>query len=436
MSQIHHTMSYQVSNILLKKWRNKENGWDSIVSEDVRLLRTKAVFPIPDATFYDYQNERGVAIEFKPPTETKRGILTGLGQSLVYLNSHSIVYLVFPEIVEGQNISEYMLETFNKLGLNKKIPLGLISYNPNNINDIKLLAEINIAKEDIPTTKESDPGTYWATFRDIYPDAIWRILDIAYNMEVDEDDRKYKVWNRFYKEYLLPIPDEFFEKDCIDIDLWIESIKTYKWDKYEKQFIGKKDLKEAKEAVESGEKDIAVALSEIKDKFMNPSGQDNKSDQLKKNNLNFINHLGLLDDQANLTTIGLDLHRIGKIYGSTSSMFIDYLAKIVLIEGKHLDLILEIDEVIKSNIGTKSTKDEAIEKLYEVMDDQGKIKKNPNRRQDETNEEKQTTKRKFLESEQQLWGKLGILEKKGRSYFIEGKGYNFNWSRITSLLLK
>ena len=436
MSQIHHTMSYQVSNILLDKWRNKESGWDNIVSEDVRLLRTKAVFPIPDATFYDYQNERGIAIEFKPSTESKRGILTGLGQSLVYLNNYSIVYLVFPETVEGHNISEYMLETFNKLDLNKKIPLGLISYNPNDINDIKLLAEINVEKGDISTTKESDPGTYWATFRDTYPDAIWRILDIAYNMEVDEEDRKSKVWDRFYKEYLLPIPDEFFEKDDIDSDLWIESIKTYKWNKDEKQFIGKKDLKEAKEAIESGEKDITLVLSEIKEKFMHPSGQDNKSDQLKKNNFNFINHLGLLDDQANLTTIGLDLHRIGKLYGSTSSMFIDYLAKIVLIEGKHLDLILEVDEIIKSNIRSKSNKNEAIENLYEIMDAQGKIKKNPNRKQNETDEEKPTTKRKFLDSEQQLWGKLGILEKEGISYFIEGKGYNFNWSRITSLLMK
>ncbi len=62
------------------------------------------------------------------------------------------------------------------------------------------------------------------------------------------------------------------------------------------------------------------------------------------------------------------------------------------------------------------------------MDVQGKIKKNPNRTQ--------TSTREFLDSEQQLWGKLGILNKKGRSYFVEGKGYDFNWSRITSLLLK
>lgn len=428
MSQLNHSISYQVSNILLDKWRNKENEWNTIVSEDVRLLRTKAVFPIPDATFYDYKNERGIAIEFKPPIETKRGILTGLGQSIVYLNNHSIVYLVFPEIVEGQNISEYMLETFDKLSLNKKIPLGLISYNPNDINDVKLLAEINISKEDIPTTKESDPGTYWATFRDTYPDAIWRILDIAYNMEVNEGNRKSKVWNRFYKEYLLPIPDEFFEKDEIDIDLWERSIRTYKWNKGEKQFIGEKYLKNAKRAIESGEKDIKLALDEIKDKFINPSGSDNKSDQLKKNNFNFINHLGLLDDQANLTPIGLDLHRIGKLYGSTSDMFIDFLAKVILIEGKHLDLILEIDEIIKGNIETKSTKNEAIENLYEIMDAQGKIKKNLNRSQSAT--------REFLDSEQQLWGKLGILNKEGRSYFVQGKGYNFNWARITSLLLK
>ncbi|CEP43682.1 hypothetical protein [Paraclostridium sordellii] len=428
MAQIHHTMAYQVSNILLDKWRNKESGWDNIVSEDVRLLRTKAVFPIPDATFYDYENESGIAMEFKPPTETKRGILTGLGQSIAYLNNYSIVYLVFPEIVEGQNISEYILETFNKLELNKKIPLGLISYNPNDINDVKLLAEIDISKENIPKTKELKPGTYWATFRDTYPDAIWRILDIAYNMEIDEYNRKSKVWDKFYKGYLLPIPDEFFEKEEIDSDLWLESIKTYRWDKDEKQFIGEDDLKKAKEAVESGEKDIELALNEIKNKFINPSGKDNKSDQLKKNNLNLINHLGLWDDQANLTTIGLDLHRVGKLYGSTSNMFIDYLAKIILIEGKHLDLILEVDGIIKDNIETKSTKNEAIENLYEIMDSQGKIKKNPNRSQSST--------RDFLESEQQLWGKLGILNKKGISYFVKGKGYNFNWDRITSLLLK
>ena len=62
------------------------------------------------------------------------------------------------------------------------------------------------------------------------------------------------------------------------------------------------------------------------------------------------------------------------------------------------------------------------------MDEQGKIKKNTSRTQ--------TATREFLDSEQQLWGKLGILEKKGNSYFIVGKGYNFNWSRITSILIK
>ena len=117
-------------------------------------------------------------------------------------------------------------------------------------------------------------------------------------------------------------------------------------------------------------------------------------------------------------------------------MFIDSLAKVILIEGKHLDLILEVDEIIKSYIETKSTKEEAIDNMYKIMDSQGKIKKNPNRKKDKEEKSKKVTKRKFLDSEQQLWGNLGILDMKGTSYFEEGKGYNFNWSRITSILVK
>ena len=104
---LHHSMARKAAEIMLKQW--KEGSWKSRgISEKVFLSKTLSSFPAPDGSFQDPDNELSIAFEFKPPRETKRGILTGLGQTIAYLDRYSISYFICPNKVEGFEIGKYI----------------------------------------------------------------------------------------------------------------------------------------------------------------------------------------------------------------------------------------------------------------------------------------------------------------------------------------
>jgi hypothetical protein len=112
------------------------------------------------------------------------------------------------------------------------------------------------------------------------------------------------------------------------------------------------------------------------------------------------------------------------LHKPTSKYFQDFLAKVTLIEGKHLELINDIEKFTRNKLF--QTKNDAIKDLLDYFENNGYIKKNPNRAQ--------TGARKFLQSEFQLWGKLCLANKEGASYFIPEKGFAFNWKEITRII--
>lgn len=427
-----HSNHFVVTSEVLKNWRSSAPGWNTNISTNVYFGNTNFVFPVPDSTIVDEDNNYSIAIEFKSTLENKRGALTALGQAIAYTQDYSMAYLVIPNKINGYDLEKFMCDLFTLREINKKLPVGLIVYDVNtNLPALKFEIETTIA----PVTLSKFDGTYWATFRDSYPDSVWRILDIAYLTE-EQADRKKSIWDKFYYDYLLPIPNEFWVES--DLAEWFSYSKTYLWDG-SPQIIGETSVKKLQKDVDDGTITLPTAKSTIGKRYFYDKSGDVPYNQLQKNIFNFINNLNLLDDFFYLTDTGLELHKIGKLYGSTSHVFKNKLAKVVLIEGKHLDLIIEISNLQKKIIrdiksGTSTVPPSSTERqfvLNEIGNDfynNGKLKTNPSRTT--------TGSRKFLTSEFQLWGSLGLIEKISTSYYVDGVGFNFNWDKITDILIQ
>ena len=168
---------------LLSKWRGNDNEWRNIfINKDIHYVGGSLNFPSPDRCFYSDMSKSRIALEFKPASETKRGILTGLGQAIAYLNNNnnSASYLMCPDKVENFEMGKFMQNIFTKI-IYKKLPIGLITFDPNNLKNIKLRCNIaNIFKIQ-KITERGVNRNYWAAYRDSYPHANLFLLEIAKN---------------------------------------------------------------------------------------------------------------------------------------------------------------------------------------------------------------------------------------------------------------
>jgi hypothetical protein len=133
--------------------------------------------------------------------------------------------------------------------------------------------------------------------------------------------------------------------------------------------------------------------------------------------------------ECRLTALGFELLQIGKLYGPGSSRFLDRLAYLVLVNGRHLDLINTVEKFQKKGPVPQTSKEYSIV-LEDYLTKQGAIgKRKPSAK-------KTGAKISYLRDEPKLWNKLGLLAmKNGMSYFYPGEGFRFNWERISGLLL-
>ena len=403
----HDSLAKQLIEVLLHKW--KVNGESDVLSSDVFLTKSESSFPSPDGTFFDPKNSFSSALEFKPPTETKRGILTGLGQSIAYLDKHSLSYLVIPSKVEQFDIQTYMNRVFDSQ-ITKIMPIGLIVYDSQNPTKILVHKEpvLKIKKSKM-SKKSANEGRYWAKWLDFPTQAIWILLDLAYTIDTNTKDKKKAIWDEFFLTYIYP--KKYHNKfDSYNTGIVNDNGKPYRplQDK----------LKKWKEGITDGSTTNKNALDELKaaTDMSNQKG-DRPYTHGRKNSFPFLNNLGVWDDFGNLSEIGYELHKIGKIHGSQSKTFIDALSKVVMLDGKHLDLILDIEKYTRNK--KFDTRKNAISHVIDELTKKGLISGKGS---------------KEFSNEFQLWGRLGLVKKIGSSYYIKNKGFNFNWERITSLI--
>ena len=409
MSVNHHLLAKITTDSILKKF--KDGDWNCCGSLGRNFYRTgvDSSFPSPDAAFYDDGNKIMVAFEFKPPTETKRGILTGLGQSVAYLKSSSISYLVIPEKLEGFDLEDYMKSLFSDL-VGDRLPVGLIVYDNDQPSKVSVIHNVDKLSE----VKKFNPigeGRFWAKHIDLPIPLFHLILHCYYLKKIDQvnDDAFAYCW----REYLFNSESlRTLEPNEIK-DIRGEVIKTVA-ERKNMLYLEKK-LKMAKALpMEKRQEAISQLEKDVSTDFVG----DNYYNSIKKNLVTFLKHVGAVDSAGNLTDYGVKLYHLGVISGPNSRIFRDYFLKCVLITGRHLDLIFDIDGLCNEYRDEKTRK-EIIEKMNVDYEKGGMIKRNPNRQAGITSNVE------FLKYEFILWRSLSLVERTKGNPDI-----SFNWKKI------
>lgn len=406
MEMNHHVMAKATTDAILENF--KKGNWTCCGNMGKAFFRVgcDASFPAPDAVFSDDETNALVCFEFKPPTETKRGILTGIGQSIAYLQNCDLSFLVAPQMLEDFHLGDYLSDLYEQQIVNK-IPVGLILYDNNNPSDVVLKRNVDAIGEIKSDRSVEGLSRFWAKHQDLPVELFHLLLHCYYLKKVHfiDGDAFVYCWNH----YLID-PDVIKTMqvkkvlDCVGNP--IHTIGGRK----EITFLDKKidsyrQLSE-KERFRNLTRDIDVSYT-----------GDNYFNSIRKNYVTFLKHLGMIDSEYNLTDDGYILYHLGMVNGPGSKLFKDYFAKTVLLKGHHLDLILDFDVMRTKTVGysIKETRKQ-METDYEQR---GLLKKNPGRQVSEV------SKVQFLKYELILWLALGLIR----------KDYSVDWRRVTEICL-
>ena len=408
MQMNHHILAKTTTESVLSHFKDKSWVCHDDIGPNFFRISTSADFPSPDATFYDDENNFSVSFEFKPPTETKRGVLTGVGQSIAYLRENNASYLIAPQKLDDYNLGDFLTDLFNTQ-ISGKIPTGLILYENDHPENVNLAVNINAAPNDRKYGKRDIDSRYWAKYQDL-PIPLFHLLLHCYFLKkthaFKDDAFKYCWQNYMISKKILEDFKPQFIYDCLG-----QPIKTPAGTK--EMVILEKELKKIEKLPLEEKRECIRAKIDT-----NCTG-DNMFNSWKKNFTSFLKNLKVIDSAGEITDAGFKLYHLGLVNGPNSRIFTDYFAREVLMTGYHLDLILDLDKVIRENPKSSFTKCRSqMECQYE---EKGFIKRNPNRKA------KEKSKARFLKQEAILWKRLGLLEEKSKDCCC------FNWKRITEI---
>jgi len=432
MTQYHHRAAKEVAKSLLNNWRS--GHWaNEFVSNDIFLTGSTSIHPSPDADFQDENKKTKISLEFKPHYENKRGMMTGLGQSIAYLNKSDASYLVSPSKLSdsGFDMEGHLNEIFNKF-IKGKLPVGLVIYDGEELDNIRISVDIDnslYAHADLKILNgiKGSEQPYWAFWRDYSVEAFYKLslsaLRVSSNM-----DRSEKVYDDFYfnfftnpkiRESLNLINNDIFKPDMKSKMIPFETTK-------------KKYKKEVSENVISHE----LAMKKFYDKCLSKKETDNLYRDYKKNLFSTMDHLNLWDENKYLTNLGLRFVERYEMKKDNLNELQSEFAQIILVEGKHDNLIGDIISFSENTELNGLTDTQFRGKLSEFFENSGFIKKNPNR--------VSSGIRKPLSALLQLWTHLGLKYKydvngninSNGKHFVKDKGYIFNVDIIETLVQK
>ena len=381
MGANHDLLADKAGRAIINKITTRETNWGQVFSSNIKKAGDFG-WPRPDYVCYDYDLNQSVAFEFKPPNHSKREYLTGLGQTLSYLQKHHYSGLILPTIVEGINLAE-QISSILSLDVFAKHHIAVIGYDERTLeadpnNSIQLFKRI----EDERTGEiiESNLSqTYWCWWRDISHYEVFQLLNILDKYSSETGD--------IYSNYAWP---EFWSL--------MVNRQTKNWEGTPRE----------------------------------KTDNDTNRRSEKQNYKIPLFQLGLIEQsEGRLTVEGYKLISIGKIFGLNSSIYIDYLTKLVLIEGKHLILIQDLENFKNQASASSLANQEQFRIDFELyLENNNSIgTRKPGRT---------TTGNKvsYIRDEFKLWNKLGLIKSTGMRYYVSGRGVEFNWSRITDILTK
>lgn len=361
----HNDLTFKTSKWMLADLRHGVPAWSvsAHITNQATLGSWFEPWPRPDISLLDPGTKRTLAVEFKPPGHGKREYVTGLGQCLTYLNNFDYALMVMPlESIDGFEIANYLGKTIRTKPLDT-LPVGILGYSVAPDVDMQVIEPLRQRTFQVP-----DPApqrfAFWGYWRDLSQYDVLSLLRLT-----DELGDFNKAWRRWWdKELALGKARS-----------WTGTLRK-PWS--QKSFISNR---------------LNADLS--------------------------LRHAGLVSSAGQLTLEGLQLLQLGKIYGPDSSAFLDALARCVLIDGHHLELISWIYDVQRS-MKPKTTSSSHYKALDNELIKAGVINKPTG-----------TSKPTYLRDEPKLWNALGLLQRRTKSaYFWPKSGLIFNWRRITSVL--
>ncbi|MCW5725611.1 MAG: hypothetical protein KIS81_11745 [Maricaulaceae bacterium] len=368
----HNMMALELSSVLLQQLRTgNASGWaDPRLSAQSTLWQGMADWPRPDVAFEDKSTKSTLALEFKPPNQVKREYITGLGQMITYLSDFEFAGLVVPKRSgDGFEIAKYISDVLSR-DLDG-LPVALFSYDKS-VSDFTVLRRLKPRTVPLASPPAgSRPRTFWAYWRDLSNYDLFEILRIS---DISDGQPFEAVFAKFWKQFAA-------------------TGKARTW-----EGTGRK-----------------------KKKLSSPSQTAERLNAFLA-----VRHAGLLSSDGRLTSAGLELLQVGKVYGPDSVAFIDLLAHSILVDGRHLDLIFWVEERTRSIDPTeKNSANEYLSALDKQLVDRGVI---PPRKAG-------AKKPHFIRDEPKLWNKLGLLKHDGATqYFHAGHGFVFDWRRIIAVI--
>lgn len=411
MTVYHHRSADHVAKHVLQKWRS--GLWlNNFISPAITLAQSPADFPSPDSDFQDFSKETRVSFEFKPYTETKRGMMTGLGQAIAYLRKANASYLVSPSKIDDFDMENFLKTTF-EMFIKGKLPVGLIIYDGEDLSNIRLSCDIEVSPTTPKRVLQLTEEPYWCWWRDAPPDLILK-LGLSAQQIQSKHNRSKLVWNYFWDNY-YSLPSTRSTINNVESDV-------FKFDMNAKMIPFEDLKKKLREELELGRITEQGALQTLREKGWAQGYTENNYQNYKKNFTIPMDHINFWDENKELTPLGQKFVNRNRNHQNN---LIDEFAQIMLVEGKHENLIIDIENISKS-LKNITNQEQYLKDIKAHLDKLGYVAKNPNR--------KTTGTRKFLQSEKQLWGHFSVLKKNGNTYFYPNEGFKFDHDRINNLV--
>jgi hypothetical protein len=381
MGANHDLLAEKAGRAVVSKIVNRVDNWGQIFSNNINKAGDFS-WPRPDYVCFDYDLEQSLAFEFKPPNHPKREYLTGLGQTISYLEKHHYSGIILPKIIEGYNIAQHLANVLS-LDVFSRHYISVIGYDERTLesdplNSIQLFKSVEHERTGEIVIRELNQ-TYWCWWRDISHYEVFSLLNLL--------DKHSHQCGDIYTNYAWP-------------EFWALMVagNTRTW-----------------EGIGRVKTDNETNYRSEKQNYKIPLFQ-----------------LGLIEpSEGRLTAEGYKLISLAKIYGLDSSLYIDYLTKLVLIEGKHLILIQDLEDYKTKASAISLGNSTQFRKDFETyLDENNSIGSRKEGRTTTGNKES------YIRDELKLWNKLGLLKGNGNRYFVNGRGIEFNWARITEILTK
>lgn len=388
-TETHDVLAFAVAGEAVRQIRVGAAPWTGVFSVDVHATSSRS-WPVPDFVIVDNANRLQAAGEFKPPNQTKREYLTGLGQATAYTRDFHYGLLVLPEVADDDyRIADHVVDVLRQ-NVAESLPVGVLVYDPRRFSRTAAHFDIRHAlrlRAGPLLSSAAVDESFWAKWREASADEIGLFVDYLF-----DEGRAGGPGT---------IRDRAFDR------LWADIVhgRTQHWGGAVRSVRNTPSLR--------------VAWS--------------------KNFRNFLFHLGWTHGHGRLTETGLHAFRLRHQYGSDSQIFLDFLTAELLLPGKHLVLLNSITEFQIDRIRREGPfpDDGGRTHLDEVelhLENEGFVKRNPGR----SGAAIRHVSRDFFKAEKQIWRVLGLLiphgPRGGRAYH-PGQGFVFDWTRITSLLI-